>query len=309
MDNQNNLILNPHFAIWPYGLSQTSSTDQRMAACWLWNLGVGNVATVSKQTAPNSQRYVKWIRSQECLEIDVTSLADASAFKIYQKIYAQRFDLSRTLIRCTIFASGPVGESFYYGFDGDKKKIQMLGDNNESPPNPRLVSATSTFAVADLANQRIEFTAFEEPSSTGKFYIYMAFAAVNIGQNGDRINHRSDAEEWAEMDQYVTPIKKGMIGYGASSTQIRIPVQATSGGWIRNPQIPAGATLGTITLVDSQTAASVTHVGATYSIGTAPPQDTYGCSLIVGGLSGITAGRPYIIGDEAICVLETAYAS
>lgn len=312
MDNQNNLILNPHFAIWPYGLSQTSSADKKMAACWLWDEGAGNVVTVSRQTAGSSLKYVKWIRSQECLEIDISSLADPKTLKIYQRIYAQRFDLSRTLIRCTMFASGPAGESFYYGFDGDMRKIQMLGDNTDTPPIPRIVSATSTFAVGDLPSQNLVFTAFEEPSSAGKFYIYMVFAAVNKGQNGDRINHRSDAEEWAEMVQYLTPIKKGMIGYGASTTQIRIPVEAVSGGWIDVPAIPVSGEVGTISLVDSQTATAVTHAGVTYALGGNPTPDKYGCAVIIGNLTGITVGRPYIIGDMSssqICIVEHGYSS
>lgn len=308
MDNQNNLILNPHFALWPYGASKTSSASPDLAACWLWNLGTLNTASLSLQTAGSSTKYVKWIRSQPCLELDITGITNPSQFRVYQKINCQRFDLSRTLIRCTIIASGPAGESFYYGIGDQKQKLTMLGQSG-SPAIERLVSTTSTFPVGDLANQNLEITAFEEPSSTGKFYVYMMFAAVNKGNNGDRINHRSDRDEWKEMSPYITPIVKGTLGIGASTTQVRIPVAAGAGGWISNPSIPASGQVGTIDLVDLQTAAVSTHVGVTYTLGVAPSPNVNGCNVVLGNLTGLTAGRQYIVGDTStqICVLNHGY--
>ena len=308
MDNQNNLILNPHFALWPYGTSQTSSASPDLAACWLWNLGVANTATLSLQTANSSTKYVKWIRSQPCLELDITNLTNPSQFRVYQRINCQRFDLSRTLVRCTIIASGPAGESFYYGIGDQKQKITMLGQSG-SPAIERLVATTSVFPVADLASQFLEITAFEEPSSIGKFYVYMMFAAVNKGENGDRINHRCDREEWEEMSPYITPIVKGTLGIGASTTQVRIPVVAGGGGWVSNPSIPTSGQVGTIDLVDLQTATVTTHIGVTYSLGVAPTPNSYGCNVVLGNLTGITAGRQYIVGDTTsqICVLNHGY--
>ncbi len=306
MANSQNLILNPQFRIWDQGTNFTSSSPDNLAACWLWTEGSGNTVTVSRQTSNSSSTYIKWLRSQPCMGVSISSLTNSSDLEIYQRVNSPQYELGRNLITVTIIASGPNGASFYYGVDGNLAKVTTLGSSSGVP---RLVTVANTFPVGDLSSTNLKFTAFQDPDQTGEYTIHFMYASIGTISNGDRFTHRSDAEEWAIMSPYLTPILKGMTGIGTSTTQIRVPVPAIPGGWISNPSIPTGSKISNIELVNAETGTVLAQSNATYSVGVAPTADRFGCSVIIGGLTSIIAGQTYIISGSSVpvCVLNHGY--
>lgn len=306
MADLNNFLLNSQFKIWPEGETFTSSVSPRTAACWLWEEGIGNTVTISKSTSSTSSTYIKWLRNQPCMNINCSTLGDSSSLRVYQRVNTPQYELGRNLIRVTLIVSGPNGESFYYGVEDERAKVTTLGDLSGVP---RLVTVTNTFAIGDLPNTYIDFTIFENPSNTGLFTVHFAQASIGQLQKWDRLTQTTEAEDWARMRPYLTPILKGSTGIGISTTQVRVPVEAIPGGWVSAPFIPTGSKVSSIELVNAQTGTTLSTSAATYTLGSVPTADEYGCSVVIGGLTGVAAGATYIIGDTLVpvCVLEHGY--
>lgn len=305
-----NICHNPRFTIWPWGTSGFTGVASdvsygRCAARWKLQTTAGGTDAVSASKGTNSEDtgYDKWLRGESNLTLDITSLSANNTMKVRQRIEGWE-DFGQNIIAMTVIASGPAGGSFYAGVGSTYEKIKTLGDDDGVPI---LVTKTATFAFDDPVYHYMNITPFESPSTPGTYRLHHVQCEVFLADSISGIELRSDTEEWDLIKRYITPITQGMIATGASSSQLRVPVAAPTGGWYSSPTIPNEGCAATVNATLNSAGSVIVAASPTFGFPTDPQENTMGAVVLIGGFSGVASASQYVLGPETepVCYLDT----
>lgn len=297
-----NIAHNPRFLLWPWGTSgfagvASSVNYGKTAARWglQKTAAGGDVVTVSRGNNSNTTKYDKWMRGAANMTIQVDALAPASTMKIQQFLDGMEV-LGQNLLATTILASGPRGATFYFGAGVNMAQITTLGD--DSAGDPIVVSKTVVLPFDDPAYTYLRIIPFESPSDPGTYRLHDV--QVDPIMSRDQIapmEIRTATEEWRMIEQYITPIRPGMLAVGAASTQVRVSVPAPLGGWRQTPVIPTEGRAASMSVHLGSAGTLITAAAPALSIAANPVASE---QLLVAAISGfpsnITSGSQYHLG-------------
>lgn len=311
-----NICNNPQFSLWPWGTSGFAGVAStvnygKSAARWAFQKTAagGDTVTISKGTNSTTTKYNKWLRGEPNMTIDISALAVNSTMKVRQFIDDGQ-DFGQNLVAVTLIASGPAGESFFFGVGENYDTLETLGD--DSAGDPILVTKTTFFAFDDPVFTYMLVTPFESPSNIGTYRLHYIQAEVLMdSEKISDLEIRTDAQEWNIISRYITPIKQGMFATGATGTTVRIPVTAPPGGWRVTPSVPTEGRAASVNVILNTTGATVANAAPTFAVSVNPTANNYGAVITLGGFTAaaITAGDQYVIGTETdpICYLDADY--
>lgn len=314
-NNFTNLCHNPRFSLWPWGTSgftgvASSVSYGKSAARWFvqkTDSGSDSV-TVSQGTNANTTKYDKWLRAVPNMTITVSALSANNTFKIRQ-FQEGLEDLGQNILAMTVVASGPAGESFYFGAgDANYSKIDLLGDDSNG--DPILVTKTVFLPFDDSIYDYLRITPFESPSSTGTYRLhYVQCESLMDVSEISEFEIRPDWIEWDLIARYITPIKQGMLSTGASTTSVRVPVTSPPGGWRTTPSLPTEGRSASFSITLNSAGTLFSNPSPTFSIASNPAANNYGCVIALGGFTSTASASQYVIGPstEPICYLDADY--
>lgn len=301
MNNQFiNIVHNPRFSLWPFGETGFVNTGACAGRWKIERTNANDLLTVSKGTNANTTKYDKWLRDSPNMTIAITGLDANTTLKIRQ-FQEGAEDFGASMVAMTVIASGPAGEEFYFGVGENYAKLRTLG--NDSNGDPIMVTKTQFFAFDDPIYEYMRITPFESPSAIGTYRLHHVQAEVLIDPlKISDMEIRPDWAEWALIRRYITPIADGMTATGASTTTIRIPIQAPPGGWRVTPTLAVAGQAPTFKFNLMSAGTSLSSVVPVYSLSTTVPASKYGCAVQVAGLTSVASASSYMLADNIVPV-------